>query len=289
MPGSENAAAPVWPIPLIVQSGKCPYRVCYGFDALAAVGVADEPLPAYLINADAEPAEILLMAAHFHRRLGGFSPLEISRMILALDALKVSAGQNRKVVEAVTHLPMTPAMCLALRGVQQLPQPVTAFLTERRASLKTWCYWATDALALMPFAGLLLAKTRPTLSLAEELIVYLVEIARRDARPPETVIAELNLAGLLETATAPAAKLALLRQTVRQARLPRLSKRLAVIEQLRSKIQLPAAVRLLTDPDLEEKVIRLNVELRRPADLQCLKALGSDELINRLAQLLDAV
>jgi len=162
------------------------------------------------------------------------------------------------------------------------------YLIQKNAPLKTW-------LSVVDLKGperkqieKFITKFRPTLSVLEEIMLYLSEIKTRDRKDLATVLKDLNWEKYFQAGDiAPKDSLAQLRTAVFQIRYPQLSIHKNSIDSDIKKLDLPNNATLSYNESFEKKELTLQWRLRTTKDLKRLQQLGDDMTIQKIRQIMD--
>lgn len=272
---------------VLVQSVGDKYRLIYGFDTIQNLRQPDVPIAAYCVCENIDIAELFIILIEIRLSDGGFAPVEVGRLLILAEDQHIS--EDRVTKRLLPALKITPNLKFIkqYRQITGLEEPVREYLILKNAPLKTWVLLADRSPADLKIVKKLLAL-RPTLSVLEELVVYLTEISKRDHSDFKTISGELNLEQYW-SADYPEVRnsLSVIRTAVFLRRFPQLGAHKAMIDREIERLEIPPNMQIDYDQTFEKKEINLFCHLRNSCDVDRLRDYLKDARIEKIRRLLD--
>jgi len=254
--------------PPILKPLSTGYRIVSGFRRIwAGRNFGLETVPARILDPEADALHCARMAIVDNALQRPLNLIEQSRA-LALLSDRLPPNRELGSETAALGLPSSPDIIDKLRRLGRLCRPIQEGVLAERLSLPM-------ALELEPYpedvaASLvqLFATLRLGLNRQREMLTLLREIAAREGRKLEELVAEPAVQSLLgsESGSRPAAGQWL--ERLRRRRFPRITRRFDQLQQVASALQPGAGIRLSPPSDLEAPAWRLTLSFRSPDELQ---------------------
>ncbi len=262
--------------PPLVQAASSDgrYRVVSGFKRiLAARDLGWSRLVVDLTRAEEDDLELFLLC--LDENLGS-RPLNVVEKALALDKLghQFQCPQEELLDVHLPRLglgsdPKTLALYLALAGLEEeIQQGLAADELSLSAAHRLTTLTAEERLAFFR----LVHQLRPGKNLQRELLTFLQDIGRREKTAIDVLLAEEQIASLIDDGNVPAPqRLNTIRESLLRRRYPRFSEALDRYEQLRRQFHLPPRTALSAPPFFEGGDWRLAVTFRSKEELEQVK------------------
>lgn len=273
--------------PILVQWQKSQYRLIYGFDILDYADEEEIELAAYQLPETVNPLNILKLILRLQTSSRILSPPEIGRLLQLAEKLHLSPTEIQTKLLPLMHLSGDNRLISQYRSLVSVPEPLYGYLLSRNAPLKTWLRFAGLSDDKYQYYAKLITFLKPTLSVVEEISLYLQEIQSRDKISLKEILQDLDWEQCLTAESEAKVALARLRQAIYEKRFPQLSGHLQKIRQRIQDLNLPANAALNFDETCERRDIQLTWRLKTPKDLQRLRAFTNDQTLEKVRRLLD--
>ena len=247
------------------------YRVVVGYKRiLAARELGWNRLDVKLARPGEDELELFL---HGLEENLGTRPLNLVEKALALDKLRHQFGLTEKEVLS-SHLPRlglgsdpgTLSLYLALAGLEE---EILHGLAEGELSLSAAHRLAERAPEERLAYFRMVHRLKPGKNLQREFLDLLADIGRREKTPINSLLAEREIAFLIENKDLPAPQRSgRLRRALLRRRYPRFSEAMELYEQLRRQFRLPPGTSLSAPPYFEGRDWRLSVTFRNREELK---------------------
>jgi ParB family chromosome partitioning protein len=268
------------------------YRVISGYRRiLAARELGWDRLGVELASAEEKDLDLFLRA--LDENLGTRS-LNVMEKVLALDKLRNQFGLTEEEVLS-RHLPRlglgsdrkTLALYLSLAGLEEeIRRGLVADELSRTVAHRLTKRTPQERLTFFRLAH----RLRPGKNLQRELFDLLTDIGRREKIAVDDLLAEDEIASLIENDDVPAPqRLKTVREILLRHRYPRFSRVVDRYEQLRRQFRLPPRTTLSPPPHFEGRDWRLAITFRSREELEqadrTLRELIDHPLLDRLLDL----
>jgi ParB family chromosome partitioning protein len=255
--------------PPVLQPLPAGYRVVCGFRRLLVLReLARQRVTAVVLPHAADAFDCARRAIADNALQRTLNPIEQSRALkLLADHMPDGLGLEREA--AALGLPSNPDLIAKLRELRRLDRSIQAGVLRGRISLAMAlelgaCPGATAARLVDLFETLRLGLNRQ-----REVLLLLREVAAREDRSLEEILADAAVQPLLETETegAPAAAGRLL-DGLRRRRFPEITRKTGELEQKIAALDFDPGIRLSAPPDLESPLWRLTFSFQTAKELQ---------------------
>ncbi|MFA4839948.1 MAG: hypothetical protein WC703_10790 [Candidatus Neomarinimicrobiota bacterium] len=274
-------------LPALVQTSPSGYRIVIGREWLESRKSA-ESVPAYILPENAPDIDALRIAANYARFFRPLFPTEIAGIVQLLLTCKIERETIARTFFPEIGLPPNIKLIDAYLNCLNLDRNIAEWLIGKSAPSKTWFALSALDRDFQSELTLLLDKTRPTLSVLEEIARNIRETAIRENTEVFRILTAIGWKNILENPDlAESDKIASLRQRITQLRFPSLSSHAERAEALRQKIDAPPNVRISYDPTFEKKDLTLDATLASPKDIDTLERFFTDENRRKLNELLE--
>ena len=274
--------------PILVQPAANGYRIVYGFDFLQTDYQDDDRIVVYSIPGSLDLLSVLALIIKIQINKRALYPVEIGKLLSVAKTYNIPDDDILHRLFPEIKITAQNKLIDQYKSTTSIHADLREYLIQKNAPLKTW-------LSVVDLKGperkqieKFITKFRPTLSVLEEIMLYLSEIKTRDRKDLATVLKDLNWEKYFQAGDiAPKDSLAQLRTAVFQIRYPQLSIHKNSIDSDIKKLDLPNNATLSYDESFEKKELTLQWRLRTTKDLKRLQQLGDDMTIRKIRQIMD--
>ena len=274
---------------LLVQKTGNGYRIITGFASLSAGISPDYRFSAVSLSADENPLEILKTIILLKQKSRALYPIEMARIFRLARELDVPETDIDKNLMPVLRLKQEKGLAGHYLQLLMLSEKYCKYLIGKKAPAKTWLGLTRfDKTGRQQIEKII--DLNPTLSVFEEIIVNLFEIAARETVSVSDLLADLNWDAALNDGTLEAKdRLFKIRDLITRRRYPLLSAHRERIGELVKQLKLPENASLNYDKTFEKKELRISWRLNSAADIKRMRTFYSGKIIRLFQQLLDAL
>ncbi|MBU4444401.1 hypothetical protein KJ656_04875 [bacterium] len=273
---------------ILVQPAENGYRIVYGFDFLQTDYQDDDRIVTYVIPGSLDVLSVLALIIKIQINKRALYPVEVGKLLSVAKTYNISDDDILHRLFPEIKITARNKLIEQYKSTTSIQAALREYLIQKNAPLKTWLLFADLNDPERKQIGKFIAKFRPTLSVLEEIMLYLSEIKTRDRKDLAAVLKDLNWEKYFQAGDiALKDSLAQLRTAVFQKRYPQLSIHKNSIDSDIKKLDLPNNATLSYDESFEKKELTLQWRLRTSKDLKRLQQLGDDMTIQKIRQIMD--
>lgn len=273
---------------ILVQPAENGYRIVYGFDFLQTDYQDDDRIVTYVIPGSLDVLSVLALIIKIQINKRALYPVEVGKLLSVAKTYNISDDDILHRLFPEIKITAQNKLIEQYKSTTSIQAALREYLIQKNAPLKTWLLFADLNDPERKQIGKFIAKFRPTLSVLEEIMLYLSEIKTRDRKDLAAVLKDLNWEKYFQAGDiALKDSLAQLRTAVFQKRYPQLSIHKNSIDSDIKKLDLPDNATLSYDESFEKKELTLQWRLRTSKDLKRLQQLGDDMTIQKIRQIMD--
>ncbi|PIS30121.1 MAG: hypothetical protein COT43_02410 [Candidatus Marinimicrobia bacterium CG08_land_8_20_14_0_20_45_22] len=274
-------------LPALVQISPSGYRIIIGREWLES-RKSDESVPAFILLENEMVINELRISANYVRLFRPLIPTEVAGIVRVLIAQKTARETIAKTLFPEIGLSPNIKLIDAYLNCLNLDPNIAEWLIGKNAPQKTWFALSTLDREFQAELVLLLDKTRPTLSILEEIVRNIRETAIREEMDTPQILTKIGWKTVLENPDLTESdKIASLRQDITRMRFPLLSSHASRAEAFWQKINVPPNVHISYDPTFEKKELTLDAILASPQDINTLEQFFNDDNRRNLNELLE--
>ncbi len=276
----RNIDQPYLICPVIAQETEQLFRIIYGFKIAEYCQQNNvEEIPAYVLPKSTSIINLLLLVAEYHRQRREFYPIEIMRFLRILIDSNISREEIIETAMPALGVAASEKLMGQYLSLGNISTKIINYLIHKNASLKTWLVFNNIQSEAQKIFSKLISKTKPSLSVFEEIVTNVKETALRDNKSIIDIIKKLNLGGQLQNAGYfPQRKLSEIRKIAFKARYPVISKHEENIKESISKIKMPPQVKVNWDKTFERKEIKVEFSINSIEDFKvCARFVSSED------------
>jgi hypothetical protein len=273
---------------ILVQQAENGYRIVYGFDFLQTDCKDDDRIVAYSIPESFDLLSGLVLIVKIQMNKRALYPVEIGKLLSVAKTYNISDDDILHRLFPEMKITAQNKLIEQYKSTTSIQAALREYLIQKNAPLKTWLSVAELKDPERRQIENFIKKFRPTLSVLEEIMLYLSEIMTRDQKDFAAVLKDINWEKYFQAGDiAPKDSLAQLRTAVFQKRYPQLSIHKNSIDSDIKELDLPNNATLSYDESFEKKELTLQWRLRTMKDLKRLQQLGGDMTIQKIRQIMD--
>ena len=278
--------------PVIAQETERLFRIIYGFKIAEYCSRNEiEEMPAYILPRSSSIISLLLHKAEYHRqRSRELYPFEIMRFLRILVDNNISKEEIVKTAMPALGIVANEKLMGQYLSLTNIKPTIINFLIHKNASLKTWLVFNNIQSEAQKIFSTLISKTKPSLSIFEEIMINLKETALRDDKNLFDIIEELRLDEQVQNVDdSPQRKLTEIREIVFKARYPVISKHKEKIKESIAKIKIPPQVKIIWDKTFERKEIKVEFSINSIEDFKVCSRFVSSEDFRKLKNVYEEI
>ncbi len=270
--------------PVITQETERLFRIIYGFKIAEYCRQNKiEVMTAYVLPKSTSIMNLLLLAAEYHRQRREFYPIEIMRFLRILADNDVFREGIIKTAMPALGIAANDKLLGQYLSLGNISPTIINYLIHKNASLKTWLVFNNIQSEAQIIFGELISKTKPSLSVFEEIVTNTKETALRDNKSIIDIIKELRLDEQLKNVgDFPQRKLSEIREIVFKSRYPVIYRHKANIKESISRIRIPPQVKVTWDKTFERKEIKVEFSINSFEDFKVCSRFASSEDFRKL-------
>ncbi len=273
---------------ILVQSSENGYRIVYGFDLLQTDCQDDDRIVVYSIPESLDLLSVLALIIKIQMNKRALYPVEIGKLLSVAKTFNIPDDDILHRLFPEIKITAQNKLIEQYMSTISIQAALREYLIRKNAPLKTWLSVADLNDPERKQIENFIKKFRPTLSVLEEIILYLSEIKTRDRNDLAAVLKDLNWEKYFQAGDISLKdSLAQLRTAVFQKRYPQLSIHKNAIDSDIKELDLPNNATLSYDESFEKKELTLQWRLRTKKDLKRLQKLGDDMTIQKIRQIID--
>ncbi|MBL7135500.1 MAG: hypothetical protein ISS81_02765 [Candidatus Marinimicrobia bacterium] len=277
--------------PVIAQETERLFHIIYGFKIAEYCSRNEiEEMPAYILPRSSSIISLLLHIAEYHRQRRELYPFEIMRFLRILVDNNISKEEIVKTAMPALGIAANEKLMGQYLSLTNIKPTIINFLIHKNTSLKTWLVFNNIQSEAQKIFSTLISKTKPSLSIFEEIVTNLKETALRDNKNLFDIIGELGLDEQLQNVgDSPQRKLSEIREIVFKARYPVISKHKENIKESIVKIKMPPQVKIIWDKTFERKEIKVEFSINSIEDFKVCSRFVSSEDFRKLKSVYEEI
>jgi len=273
---------------ILVQPSENGYRIVYGFDFLQTDYQDNDRIVVYSIPESLDLLSVLALIIKIQMNKRALYPVEIGKLLSVAKTYNIPDDDILHRLFPEVKITAQNKLIEQYKSTTSIHAAFREYLIRKNAPLKTWLLFADLKDPERKQIENFIAKFRPTLSVLEEIMLYLAEIKTRDRKNLAAVLKDLNWEKYFQAGDIPSKdSLVQLRTAVFQKRYPQLSIHKNAIDSDIKELDLPNNAMLSYDESFEKKELTLQWRLRTTQDLKRLQKLGDDMTIQKIRQIMD--